>query len=138
MTQMTFPQFVGIEYTSIQDGYAEIRLAIRPEHCNTVGNVHGGVLVTLMDMACGLSGLGARPSPARSATTLTLNASFIAPALGPVLTATGRRTGGGKSVFFVSTDIVNSSGDVVASGQGVYRYLTRPVPTAGQATGNST
>ena len=47
----------NIHICSVSEEGAEIRLDIRPESCNVTGPVHGGMLMTLVDVAAGQAAL---------------------------------------------------------------------------------
>jgi len=51
----TFARHLGIETLSFKDGYAKVRLAVRPEFLNGAGLVHGGLIFTLADYAFALA-----------------------------------------------------------------------------------
>src|SRR3546814_4788747 len=74
--------------------------------------MHGGVLTTLVDTACGYCGCftPAGETP-RRAVTLSLTTSFISTGQpGQRLVARARRSGGGKSVFFADCTVVDGDG----------------------------
>jgi acyl-CoA thioesterase len=45
-----FAKLAGIELLEIRAGFARARMAIRPEHLNGLGLVHGGAIFTLADL----------------------------------------------------------------------------------------
>ena len=47
----------NVHICSVSPEGAEIRLDIRPESCNVTGHVHGGMLMTLVDVAAGQAAL---------------------------------------------------------------------------------
>jgi len=51
MKRDKFAQFCGIELVEVGPGRAVTRMAVRPEHLNGVGLVHGGAIFTLADYA---------------------------------------------------------------------------------------
>lgn len=122
-----FADLVGYELVRWEDDLAEIALTVAERHLNRSGVMHGGVLTTLIDTACGYSGChtpqGETP---RRAVTLSLTSNFIgAGRVGQRLTARARRSGGGKSVFFADCTVTDDEGRVVGSGQGTFKYIVR-------------
>jgi uncharacterized protein (TIGR00369 family) len=120
-----FADLVGYELTRWEEDLAEIALTVAERHLNRSGVMHGGVLTTLIDTACGYCGCytpqGETP---RRAFTLSLTSSFIgAGKAGQRLTARARRSGGGKSVFFADCTVTDDDGRVIGSGQGTFRYI---------------
>ena len=48
-----FAQHLGIETVRLAEGEADTVMPLKPEHLNLLGTVHGGVLLTLADVATG-------------------------------------------------------------------------------------
>ena len=120
-----FADLVGYDLTRWQEDLAEVSLTVGPQHINRSGVMHGGMLVTLIDTACGYAGCyspeGAAP---RRAFTLSINSHFIAAAHeGSRLIARGKRSGGGRSVFFSSCEVTDQDGHVIGRGEGVFKYI---------------
>ena len=121
-----FADLVGYELVNWQEDLAEVALTVAARHLNRSGVMHGGVLSTLIDTACGYCGCytpeGETP---KRAFTLSLTCSFIgAGREGRRLTARARRSGGGKSVFFADCEVLDEDGRVIGSGQGTFKYIT--------------
>ena len=117
-----YARLIGYRLTRWEPDYAEIVLELGPQHQNRGHVAHGGVLATLIDTACGFAGCWAPPGQSRAAVTLSLTTSFLAPAVSGRLTATARKTGGGRGVFFATCEIRDGDGTLVARGEGVFRY----------------
>lgn len=119
-----FADLVGYEVTDWQQGYAVITLEVEDRHLNRSGIMHGGVLSTLIDTACGYSGCYCDVSGhARRAMTLQLSTQFLAPARGGrILKAKAQVTGGGKSVFFADCEVHDDTGALIGRGEGVFKY----------------
>ena len=122
-----FADLVGYELAAWEPDLASIALTVDVRHLNRSGVMHGGVLTTLIDTACGYCGCYSAPGePGRRAFTLSLTSSFIGAAqAGQRLTATARRSGGGKSIFFAECQVVDEAGRLVGSGQGSFKYITK-------------
>ncbi|MGF1592266.1 MAG: PaaI family thioesterase [Kiloniellaceae bacterium] len=125
-TRGGFADLLGYELARWEEDLAEVVLTVAKRHLNRSGVMHGGVLSTLVDTACGYCGCfapeGATP---RRAFTLSLTCSFIGAAQeGQRLTARARRSGGGKSVFFADCEVLDQDGRVIGSGQGTFKYIT--------------
>jgi uncharacterized protein (TIGR00369 family) len=119
-----FARSVGYQLTVWRADYAEIALALEPRHLNRSGVPHGGVIATLIDAACGFTGCFCPvPGRVRRCVTLSMTTSFLGQAAaGDTLTAKAKRTGGGKTVFFTHCDLVDSKGQLIATGEAVYKY----------------
>ena len=121
-----FADLVGYELAAWEQDVAKIALTVDKRHLNRSGVMHGGMLSTLIDTACGYSGCYSPPGePPRRAFTLSLTSSFIGAAKdGQRLLATARRSGGGNSVFFAECQVHDEDGRLVGSGQGSFKYIT--------------
>jgi len=121
-----FADLVGYELVSWEEDVATIALTVEARHLNRSGVMHGGVLTTLIDTACGYSGCyGAPEETPRRAFSLSLTSSFVGAAKpGQRLVATGRRSGGGKSIFFAECQVRDEDGRLIGSGQGSFKYIT--------------
>ncbi len=120
-----FADLVGYDLAAWEEGLAEVTLEVTQKHANRSGAMHGGMLTTLIDTACGYAGCYAPPdAPAKRAFTLSLNCHFIATAnIGNRLTARARKTGGGRSVFFAACEVQDQDGRLVGRGEGCFKYI---------------
>lgn len=64
-----FTRSVGVEGVKSEAGIAELLLDIKPEHLNSGGIVHGGVLATLLDCAGGAAVFSVLPATQFAPTT---------------------------------------------------------------------
>lgn len=121
-----FADLVGYKLENWQDDLAEVSLTVAARHLNRSGVMHGGVLSTLIDTACGYCGCYAPPgAPPRRAFTLSLTCNFIGTAqAGQRLLARARRAGGGRTLFFADCQVSDRDGRVIGSGQGSFKYIT--------------
>lgn len=111
-----------------REGEAVVEMHIQPQHLNRVKVVHGGVLASLIDTACGFCGSYAdTPGAQRGVATLSLTTSFTAPAQKGLLRTIARKRGGGASTFFASAEIYDETGVMVAFGEGTFRYRKRRI-----------
>ena len=118
-----YAELLGYELQHWREDHAEIVLHIGGRHLNRSGVVHGGVLMSLMDTAAGYAGCwSADPSQPKLAVTVSLSASFLAPARAGRLVTVGRRVGGGRSIYFADARVVDDHGATIARAEGVFRY----------------
>ncbi len=119
-----FAKHVGYCLAVWEPDYAEVVLDLLPKHLNRSGVPHGGVIATLIDTACGFVGCYcAVPGRLRRAVTLSMNTSFLGQAsAGDTLTAKAKKTGGGRTIFFARCDLVDSKGQLIATGEATYKY----------------
>jgi len=119
-----FRKLIGLVTRELLDGYAVMELTISPEHLNSQGSVHGGIVATMIDHAGGIAGCFCeRTGKRRKAVTLSLTTSFLAPVSGGILTAASRKRPGGRRIFVSTTEITDETGRLIAVGEATYRYI---------------
>lgn len=122
--QVNFRKLIGLETKELRDGYALMELTIGPEHLNSGGSLHGGILATMIDHAGGNAGcFCAETGRSKKAVTLSLTTSFLAGAASGKITAIGRKRPGGKRIFVSTTEITDETGRLLAVGEATYRYV---------------
>lgn len=124
--QVPFMQLLEARREFSEGGHARLVIDARPELGNVIGAVHGGVLVTLLDVAMASAAVSLFGF-ARTAVTLNLNTSFHSPGRGR-LTADGEVVQHDASVAWCRATVSDEAGCVVAQAQGSFRYL--PLPQA--------
>jgi uncharacterized protein (TIGR00369 family) len=117
-----YARLIGYRLARWEPDFAEVVLELGHEHHNRGQIAHGGVLAALVDTACGFAGCWAPEGESRAAVTLSLTTQFLLPARSGRLIATGRRVGGGRSIFFATAEIRDCHGTLLARGEGVFRY----------------
>lgn len=119
-----FAQLIGYTLAEWAEDRAVVTLRVDERHLNRSGIMHGGVLTALIDTACGYSGCyRAPPARSRRAMTLALHTQFLGTVhAGTRLSAVGRRTGGGRQIFFTSCEVRDQDGHLVGRGDGTFRY----------------
>jgi acyl-CoA thioesterase len=120
-----FLQDLGVEFLHMADGEAQIALNLQPRHMNSWRVTHGGVTMTLLDVAMSLAGRSLNPD-ARAGVTVEMKTSFLQPGGTPG----GRIVAKGKA-FHRSTTMCFCEGEVwngdklVAKAMGTFKYLRR-------------
>ncbi len=133
LSHIPFVELLGLRLERLQPDEAELRLALRPELMNSWEVAHGGVLMTLLDVA--LAHAARSPSvpggePAPGVVTIEMKTSFLRPGLGE-LRACGRRMLRTASMAFCEGSIVDEQGQLVAHATGTFKYLGG-LPTRGR------
>lgn len=120
-----FNEHLGFEIVEWREGRVVIAVEVKPEHCNHSGTPHGGFIATLLDAAGALPGLWCENGElTRKALTLSLNISFLSQARTSRLKAVGELVSSGQKIYFGSSKVYDMKGNLIASGQGVFRYRT--------------
>jgi uncharacterized protein (TIGR00369 family) len=121
---------IGARIEHEADGVAVVVLDLRPDLLNNHGGGHGGVVMSLLDSAMANAALS-RIDYSREVVTIDMHIAFMHPATGR-LVATGRATGGGRSVCFCEAQICDEQGRVSAKAMGTFRYRTAGPSQAGE------
>jgi uncharacterized protein (TIGR00369 family) len=115
-----FTAHLGIRVDSAQDGEARVSMELAPHLLNNHGAGHGGVLMTLLDIAMANAALS-KIDYAREVVTVDIHVGFMAASSGR-LVATGRAVGGGRSICFCEARVEDGEGRVAAQAMGTFRY----------------
>jgi uncharacterized protein (TIGR00369 family) len=93
-----FVEHLGIQLIEKADGRVSIRLDPRPEHLNSWKGVHGGVLMSLLDVS--LSSASRALDPACiGASTVEIKVNFLAVATGSMLSEAHAQRAGRSLIF---------------------------------------
>ncbi len=109
------------------DGRARCRLTVDGRHTNRHGALHGGIVACMLDNAMGATGsLAVDDTGLWPMVTLSMTTNFVGPAReGDELTATGRVTGGGRSIRFIDGELRDDAGRLVATATGTFKPLSK-------------
>ena len=118
-----FAQHLGITIAQMADGRSELRLDTKPEHLNSFGVVHGGALMTLIDVTMAAAGRSMQPE--MGMVTIEMKTSFMQPAHGPVV-ARGRLVHRTRSMAFLEATVEDSEGRQCCHATGTFKYMPRP------------
>lgn len=119
-----FMQLLGVRREFSEGGRARLVLDERPEFGNVIGAVHGGVVITLLDVVMASAAVSRRNFE-RTAVTLNLDSSFIGPGRG-TLTADGEVMNHDDDIAFCRATVTDAKGSLVALAHGSFRYLLLP------------
>lgn len=102
-------------------GHARIRLEGRPELANARGDIHGGVVASLLDAAMGVAVRSAYKE-GEGAATVSITVNYLEPGRG-ALVATARVTRAGQSLASVEAEVLDQEARRVAHGIATMRIL---------------
>jgi uncharacterized protein (TIGR00369 family) len=118
-----FLKLLGVRCLSAEMGKGEILLALKPEHTNTWAVAHGGVLLTLMDVAMAVAARSGDPGD-RSVVTIELKNNFMQAANG-VLRVKADTVRSTATMAFCEAKLYNDQGEVCCMATGTFKYLKR-------------
>ncbi|MDB5775681.1 MAG: PaaI family thioesterase [Herbaspirillum sp.] len=114
---------IGVELLHAGNGEAELTLTLRPDHMNSWHVTHGGVSMTLIDVAMALAGRTLSPT-AQSCVTVDMNTRFLQPGgkPGDRLVVKAKAFHRSATLCFCEAEIRNGR-DLVVHGTGTFKYL---------------
>jgi uncharacterized protein (TIGR00369 family) len=119
-----FRRLLGYTTRVWQEGYGEVELLVRADHMNSMGIVHGGIYMSMLDGAFGHAvAWCAQPGNVRSAVTVSMTTTFLSAAGPGVLIARGRVESQAGRMVTVTGDVIDAAGTRCAVGQATFMYL---------------
>jgi uncharacterized protein (TIGR00369 family) len=136
--EIPFIQDLGVEFVSADNGRAVVALDLLPRHLNSWSVAHGGVLMTLLDVAMAVAGRSLDPEAA-AGVTVEMKSSFLQPAnAGTRLIATAHAFHRSNTMVFCDGEVRDGDGRLIAKSLGTFKYLKRrtDVDSKSPAQGN--
>ena len=117
---------LGVLCNYMEGGRSEIELDLQKRHQNSWDMAHGGVIMTLLDVAMAVAGRSS-DADGRGVVTIEMKTSFMSPGRGK-LTARGQTVHKTSTMVFCEGEIVDADGKIVARGSGTFKYIRRMPP----------
>ena len=117
--KIPFVGHLGIEVDSIGDGTATLSLQLRPELTNSFGSAHGGVIMSIVDVALCTAARSQHPDSI-GVITVDLSLQFIGVGKGKLITE-GRVLKPGRNTVFTEGEVRSEDGSLVAKAIGTVR-----------------
>jgi uncharacterized protein (TIGR00369 family) len=127
--RIPFVEQMGLELHSAADGKAELRVDLAEAHLNSWEVAHGGVLMTMLDvaMAQAARSVQSHASDKAGVATIEMKTSFVRPAEGE-LRAVGTLLHRTSTLAFCEASVFDDGGRLCAHATGTFKYL-RALPT---------
>jgi len=109
---------------TLDKGSARLSLPVEPHLTNSLGKVHGGVIMSLLDVALCTAARTLHPESV-GVITINLSTSFIGAGSGARLYADARVMKDGRSMSFVEAEAKNEDGTLVAKAIATVRVLLK-------------
>ena len=122
--KIPFVGLLNIATDALGHGAATLSLPVEPHLTNSLGGVHGGVIMSLLDVALCTAARTLHPE-SQGVITLNLSTSFIGAGSGERLLAEARVLKDGRSMSFVEGEAKNADGSLVAKAVGTVRVLLK-------------
>lgn len=133
-----FVEQLGFELHSVGDGAAELRLDLKEAHLNSWEVAHGGVLMTLLDVAMAHAARSVHRRDHADGTdwgpgvvTIEMKTSFMRPGEGE-LRAIGRLLHRSTTMAFCEGSVLGEDGKLCAHATGTFKYL-KALPGRGRS-----
>jgi uncharacterized protein (TIGR00369 family) len=132
MNKLAFPRRIpfvenlGFELWAFGDGQAELRLQLKPEQMNSYLVAHGGVLMTLLDVAMAHAARSVfEQGSGPGVVTIEMKTSFMRAAEG-LLSARAKLLQKTATMAFTEGAIYNEAGQLCAHATGTFKYVKPP------------
>ena len=120
-----FIKDMGVDFVSAENGRAVVALDLAPRHLNSWSVAHGGVLMTLLDVAMAVAGRSLDPT-AGGGVTLEMKTSFLQPAnAGTRVIVSGHAYHRSSSLIFCDGEVRDTEQRLIAKAMGTFKYLKR-------------
>jgi uncharacterized protein (TIGR00369 family) len=123
--EIPFARLLGLELVRLEPSLAVLALEVRPEFTNSWAVAHGGVTMTLLDVAMAHAARGpvaAQGDRAPGVATIEMKTSFLLPAEGR-LVATARCLRHTATLAFCEGTVARADGEITAHATGTFKVL---------------
>ena len=128
-----FVESLGLELVRVEGGEAQIELELRDALCNSWSVAHGGVTMTLLDVAMAHAAHSSDmhlPDGGRGVVTIEMKTSFMRPGVGR-LSAIGKLLTRTSTMAFCEGSVFDAKGVLIAHATGTFKYL-KALPVGGR------
>ena len=121
--RVPFIKDVGIEVTEVQPGRSRLELGVQPRHLNGWRAVHGGVTMTVLDVAMAIAARSLEPE-ADGVVTVEMKCSFMqaGPPTGRLL-AIGTCVHKSTTMAFCESEVRDDANRLLARAMGTFKYV---------------
>lgn len=123
LIESPFVDHLGAQLVSARDGESEVVLPLAERHLNTWDVAHGGVTMTLCDVALAMAARSVAADGV-GVVTVEMKVNFMQPGRGE-LRAMGRVLHRSTTMAYCEGEIRDSEGHFVAKALGTFKYMRR-------------
>ena len=121
--RVPFLKDLGIEIVGAERGRSRIELTVLPRHLNSWDAVHGGVIMTLLDVAMAAASRSLDPTAGGGITVeMTTNFMQAAPSSGR-LVAAGLCAHQSSTLAFCEAEVRDGSDRLLARAMGIFKHV---------------
>lgn len=132
--RIPFVEELGFELHHFENGHAELRVDLDEAHLNSWEVAHGGVLMTMLDVAMAHAARSVHahePDYGPGVVTVEMKTSFMRPAEGR-LRANAKLLHRSATMAFCEASVLDDDNHLCAHATGTFKYL-RKLPTKGRS-----
>jgi uncharacterized protein (TIGR00369 family) len=122
--RIPFVSHLKILTETLDQGSARLSLPVEQHLTNSLGTVHGGIIMSLLDVALCTAARTLHPESV-GVITINMSTSFIGAGSGAKLYADARVMKDGRSMSFVEAEAKNEDGTLVAKAIATVRVLLK-------------
>jgi len=122
--RIPFVSHLKILTETLGEGTARLSVPVEKQLTNSLGSVHGGVIMSLLDVALCTAARTLHPESV-GVITINMSTSFIGAGSGAKLLADARVMKDGRSMSFVEAEAKNEDGTLVAKAIATVRVLLK-------------
>ena len=121
--RVPFARELGLELLLAQDGRSRLELEVLPQHLNGWGAVHGGVIMTVLDVAMAIAARTLQPH-GEGVATIEMKTTFMqaGPTQGRIVAA-GNCAHRSGSMAFCEAEVRGEADQLVARASGTFKLL---------------
>jgi len=123
-----FVGLLGFQLRLFEGGRSQIDFDPRPEHMNSFGVVHGGAVMTLLDVSMGQAARSVQQD--MSVLTIEMKTSFVRTSQGP-LSCHGQLLHRTATMAFLEAKLYDAQQRLCAHATGTFKYAKRRPPPPG-------
>ena len=120
--KIPFVERLGLELHACAGGASELRVDLTEAHMNSWEVAHGGVLMTMLDVA--MATAARSHAPDMGVVTVEMKTSFMQPAQGP-LVARGRLLHRTATLAFTEATVHDAQGRLCCQATGTFKVVRR-------------
>jgi uncharacterized protein (TIGR00369 family) len=122
LDRIPFLRLLGLYQEDAPPGESRLVLPdVRTELHNMLAAAHGGVLMTLLDVAMARAAISHPEAGSGTVVTVEMSTRFLKPGTGTLFTE-GRVLSSGRSLCTCEAHVRNADGALVASAMGTFKY----------------
>lgn len=114
-----FLAHLGVQAEMAEGGRSRISLDLRPEMMNSFEVSHGGIVMTMLDVAMAVAARTAQQHPG-GVMTIDMSLNFIRSAKRRIV-AEGKLLRGGNSLHFCEGEAFDENGELIAKSLGTFK-----------------